>query len=309
MNISRQDYVSIVTERIAQLTEQLEFEGLDQCLVELLSDCLAHCHISLFTGTSRGIDSLAGILASNAPDQKLRGDHVFKLGPTRVARKLVIDGNISPVRMRVIRLLLRVYGNQLKHLKRSTYDNLTNLLNREAFDQIFVQGNQSQKEERRHLMEKSAMALVDVDHFKKVNDHYGHMIGDEVLLLVAQVMRSALRKSDLVFRLGGEEFVIVLGSVSREKAMEVLEKVREKIGEHVFPQVGQVTVSMGYSLLGRTGTSDLYLNRSDAALYYAKKNGRNQVCCYEQLREEGLINAVEAREGAVELFNIQKRLI
>lgn len=305
----KQDHISAVTEQVILLTSEMDIEGLDNCLVEILSACLVDCDVSLFEGTSRGIDSLSGLLVSNAPKKKLRGDHVFKVGPERVARKLVIDGKIGRIKSKVLKQVLRVYENQLKHLKRSTYDTLTNLMNREAFDQVFLQRDRELQGERRDTSERTALALVDVDHFKKVNDRFGHQIGDEVLLLVARVMKSALRKSDLVFRLGGEEFVVVLQGVNREKAVETLEKVREKIGSYRFPQVGQVTVSMGFSLMRQSGTSDLYLNRSDAALYYAKRQGRNRVCCYEKLREDDLINPVEASESNVELFNIQKRLI
>lgn len=298
-----------VAEIAVVLTSEFSIEGLDQCFVDVLQNCLGGCEISLFTGSAKGVNSLSGLLVSTSPKMKMKGDLVMSLGPTRTSRKLVIDGEISKAAERKLKTILQIYENQLNHLKRSTYDNLTNLLNREAFEDLFRQRYEEYKGDRRSKVNKSALALVDVDHFKKVNDKYGHIIGDEVLLLLAGIMKSGLRESDRVFRLGGEEFVIVLHSVSLDRALKVLGNIKDMVANYAFPQVGQVTISMGVSLMDQLGSSDLFLGRSDAALYYAKNSGRNLICAYEELRKDDLIDPVEVKEGSVELFRIQKRLM
>lgn len=307
-NASNSD--SLVTIReIVSLTSEFSIEGLDQCFIDILSSHLSKCEIGIFAGSSKGVNSLSGLILSTSPKRKMRGDLVMILGPRRTARKLVIDGKVSKVAEKKIKPIIQIYENQLKHIKRSIYDNLTNLLNREAFEDLFRQRYEEFEDDRRSKLKKSALALLDVDHFKKINDKYGHVIGDEVLLLLARIMKTTLRKSDMVFRLGGEEFVIVLHGVNQSRAMDVLGKLKEKISSRVFPHVGQVTASMGVALMDESGSSDLFLGRSDAALYHAKENGRNMVCSYETLREDDIIEAVENKESNVELFRIQKKLI
>lgn len=309
MSVKSKNYSMEFAEKAIALTSQFNIEGLDQCFVDILHKCLPHCEVGIFAGSSRGVNSLSGLLTGTSPKRKMNGDFVMTLGPGRTSRKLVIDGKLSKAAEKRLKPVLQIYENQLNHLKRSTYDKLTNLLNREAFEDLFIQRYEEYIDDRRSKIHKSALALVDVDHFKKVNDKFGHVIGDEVLLLIAGIMKSALRQSDRIYRLGGEEFVIVLHSVRIDRAMQVLEKLKDKIADHAFPQAGQVTVSMGVSLMDQLGSSDLFLGRSDAALYYAKNHGRNQIYSYEELRKEGLIEPVEAREGSVELFRIQRRLI
>src|SRR6202011_3687326 len=95
--------------------------------------------------------------------------------------------------------------------------------------------------------EPSWLALIDIDRFKSINDGYGHLFGDEVLLLVSQLMKRSFRGADQLFRFGGEEFVVLLDRASEPGAQIVLERLRTTIGEHEFPQVGQVTISVGYT--------------------------------------------------------------
>ncbi|MXV13635.1 GGDEF domain-containing protein, partial [Xanthomonas sp. LMG 8992] len=110
---------------------------------------------------------------------------------------------------------------------------------------------------------------VDIDHFKRVNDTFGHLYGDEVLLLVAQLMQRAFRQDDLLFRFGGEEFVIVLRGVDRDTAVSLFERFRLAVAEHVFPQVGQVTLSTGIVELTHGRLLSEMLDEADKALYWA----------------------------------------
>ena len=298
-----------LSDQVVHLTSEMTLEGLDQTFAEILSAHFRACKVAVFRGESKGVDSTAGLLASNKPGEKMKGDHILKLGPPLISRKLVIDGALKEGWMKEVDTVLKVYENQLIHLKRSMFDNLTNLMNREAFEQVFRKPSQDYLNDRRRNLEKASLVLVDIDYFKSINDRFGHMMGDEVLLLFARLMKAALRASDLVFRLGGEEFGIVLHGVNKDRAIKVAEKLRGRIESYEFPQVGKVTASIGLCVMYNPDSSDLYMSRADAALYYAKTHGRNRVCCYEKLREDDQIQSVEAHQGSVEFFNIQKQLI
>ncbi|RMG60605.1 MAG: GGDEF domain-containing protein [Deltaproteobacteria bacterium] len=127
------------------------------------------------------------------------------------------------------------------------------------------------------------VAMVDIDHFKKINDTYGHPVGDEVLASLAEILRSSVRESDLVVRYGGEEFTLVLQRTNRERAKNVLERIREDIAGRVFDtQAGKLslTVSIGYTTCDCNGEKvrmTRFLRVADAALYRAKEGGRNRV--------------------------------
>jgi len=209
--------------------------------------------------------------------------------------------------LKVIEGIVRVYHNYQSLLDYSERDSLTGLLNRKTFDENFskmvssVSDGQVNETDRRHHTEKEQwLAVVDIDHFKRVNDQFGHLYGDEVLILVANILRSSFRSQDRVFRFGGEEFVILLRSTTLIEARKIFERFRTNIEQHVFPQIGQVTVSLGFSSI-QAETPVVILGHADQALYYAKSNGRNQVCYYDELVEEGLLKS-EVSNDSVEFF-------
>jgi diguanylate cyclase (GGDEF)-like protein len=142
---------------------------------------------------------------------------------------------------------------------------------------------------------------MDIDHFKQVNDEYGHLYGDEVLLLFSRLMTKSFRHYDLLFRYGGEEFVVVLNNTDLETALTILERFRITIENYNFPQIGRKTISIGVTEISDQTMLSNVIDRADKALYYAKKNGRNQVCCYEKLVGAGLISNKTATED-IELF-------
>lgn len=144
--------------------------------------------------------------------------------------------------------------------------------------------------------------MLDIDHFKKVNDNFGHVYGDEVLLVFSQKMREVFRKEDILFRFGGEEFVVILEPCSLNNAKIALERYRKVIAEHEFPQVGRVTVSIGFSKIPHEDYPLDVLNQADKALYYVKNAGRNQALNYEELVEQGKIKHKEYSSGEIELF-------
>jgi diguanylate cyclase (GGDEF)-like protein len=161
------------------------------------------------------------------------------------------------------------------HRRRSTLDPLTGLLNRNALEQRLAEldGQRSSPEQGTSM----ALLLCDLDHFKRVNDQLGHGAGDAVLQDVAYVMRAALQAGDTIYRVGGEEILVILPGAGREDAVEIAERLRAEVRER-RPIGIQVTVSIGVavSALDVVDTDDL-IARADAALYAAKAGGRDTV--------------------------------
>jgi len=122
-----------------------------------------------------------------------------------------------------------------------------------------------------------SLAIIDIDFFKKVNDQYGHHVGDEVLVGFGQVLRRALRPSDRVYRWGGEEFLVVLPYTDMQFASAVCNRIVKSLHDQTFDQVGTVTASIGVASLTHDDSLDTLLTRADGLLYKAKNNGRDQV--------------------------------
>jgi diguanylate cyclase (GGDEF)-like protein len=146
------------------------------------------------------------------------------------------------------------------------------------------------------------LAVVDIDHFKRVNDNFGHLIGDEVLLLVATMMKNSFRTHDKLFRFGGEEFIVLLKPNTDDDAQRIFDRFRAGIEARDFPQVGHVTVSVGYASIRLGDQPSVILDNADNALYWAKENGRNQVASYAALMAEGKLASKEAATSEMELF-------
>ncbi|HFE37018.1 MAG TPA: GGDEF domain-containing protein [Gammaproteobacteria bacterium] len=219
---------------------------------------------------------------------------------------------------RLLNGLMQIYRNYMRILEESENDTLTGLLNRRTFDRKLEQilnepmasneeyaekQTETQRRRSEYASGSNWIAVLDIDFFKKVNDKYGHLYGDEVLLLLANIMRTCFRQTDKLFRFGGEEFVIVIRSATEMGAGYALERLRKKVEEYYFPQVGNVTVSIGYIEIRPGDMSSEVLSKADEALYYAKENGRNQVNSYEQLVADGHIKPVEVEvNDDIELF-------
>jgi diguanylate cyclase (GGDEF)-like protein/PAS domain S-box-containing protein len=122
-----------------------------------------------------------------------------------------------------------------------------------------------------------ALIMIDVDHFKQINDRFGHLAGDVVLVELAKLFKAMTRSTDLVGRWGGEEFLVILPDTDEWGAIELAEKIRSGVSENCFPEQQQITISLGVSVFSGDATVDSIIHRADQALYQAKKNGKNQV--------------------------------
>jgi diguanylate cyclase len=160
------------------------------------------------------------------------------------------------------------------HISRSLTDHLTGLPNRREFNDRLDERMGAWDRRK----EKFTLLLLDVDHFKRLNDQHGHLAGDRVLASIGPALRSVMRRDDSVSRYGGEEFALLLPGTSAEQAAPVAQKVREAISKVVVEHNGcqiSVTASGGLAMIRDKETAESLIQRADAALYAAKAAGRN----------------------------------
>ncbi|HEX5306477.1 MAG TPA: GGDEF domain-containing protein [Dyella sp.] len=238
---------------------------------------------------------------------RLRDGHHGMLVPIRregrVIGALMLEAAhpLDPLRP-LVEGFARIYSNYIGLLHESERDKLTGLYNRRTFERLMQRrGAATGRDDPRGLPCQRWLAILDIDHFKRINDNWGHLYGDEVILVIAQQMRASFRQGDGLFRFGGEEFLVLLEAADETCAGTTLERFRQRVQEHVFPQVGQVTVSVGYAALGEQDYPATVLDRADKALYFAKNHGRNRVFGYEALRARGALEA-SVGPGSVDLF-------
>ncbi len=157
--------------------------------------------------------------------------------------------------------------------KQAQHDSLTGLYNRYRFDERI------REEVAIHKGRKSPLSLVicDIDHFKRINDTFGHLTGDRVLIQISQLLLHTIRKNDIIARWGGEEFAILLNDTNEEDAVKVAEHLRNTLALKRFERVGNVYASFGVAEFDGNESLETWFNRTDRALYLAKSEGRNKV--------------------------------
>jgi diguanylate cyclase (GGDEF)-like protein len=207
------------------------------------------------------------------------------------------------VDLQVVQGMTRVYQNFVNLLFDSEKDTLTGLYNRRKLEMRFreIAAAPAWGRRQKDQITGDYLAIMDLDRFKRINDSHGHLIGDEVLLAFANILRHTLRDSDQIFRYGGEEFVALLKEAPNDSIEEILERVRGDVEAHDFPLVGKVTVSIGFARLDGCFSPLEVMAKADRALYFAKDHGRNQVREFESLVNQHLLEDIH-RDGGVELF-------
>lgn len=232
------------------------------------------------------------------PDEAGLCCHVFPLWNEREIvglLELLRPSRLEGIQEHTVDGLLRVYRNHLGLLDYGDRDELTGLLNRRTFDSYF-------KQITANKTVHAVIAMVDVDFFKRINDQFGHPYGDEVLILLARLMSASFAGIEGIFRFGGEEFLLILPETTQDEAWVALEEFRAAVEAAVFPQVGRVTVSIGFSIIQPDDNGAVAFGRADEALYLAKHSGRNRVKCYEELVQEGYLAGTKHSGGDIELF-------
>jgi diguanylate cyclase len=155
-------------------------------------------------------------------------------------------------------------------------DHLTGTLNRRGMEDAF--GRELSRADR--LKSPMSVSLLDIDHFKRLNDTYGHDAGDEALVHLVRVTREALRPTDVIARFGGEEFVIILPDTGIDEAVKVMTRVQRHLTKNFFMHDNQrllITFSAGVALRNAGEGAESMISRADKALYQAKEAGRNRV--------------------------------
>lgn len=232
----------------------------------------------------------------------------FPIESARVVLGLLVIKSVKALQPRELHLvcsILRILKNHMELLDYGERDTLTRMLNRKTFETRFTKIRERLRsaDALRTPDESSWLGLVDIDHFKSINDSHGHLFGDEVLLLISQLMRECFRGCDQLFRFGGEEFVIVLDRATAAGAHIAFERLRTTIDNFQFPQVGRVAISLGYSPIRLDDGPTTCVERADAALYYAKRHGRNRICHFEALTQSGdLVAKCAGADADAELF-------
>jgi len=315
-----------VVETIAAFTELRDQQSLERSLFTAVQEMLSpfECWLLALCNAQGSPRVLAGNMASlpnelAAASRHLHGvkglevrrieGHDFLAartynGDEGEARLMVIASEGQDASMlRLVQGMFKVYQNFMAILHDSEKDTLTGLFNRRKLEAKLNDLLGASLRGRRYgdANHSDFLAVLDLDHFKRVNDTYGHLIGDETLLSFANILRRTLRDNDLVFRYGGEEFVVLLQEVSGMQARTILERVRQQVRSYAFPQVGRVTASIGYTRISPGGTPPSVIEEADRALYYAKEHGRDQTHAYSDLIDSGELQALE-EQGSIELF-------
>lgn len=251
-------------------TEQTLIGRAAKAEIQVDQESISRNHACI-TNTSRGVfikdlGSTNGTFVNDEPvqgEQSLRNGDLVKIG--RTIFKFIAGGNIETA-----------YHDEIYRL--TTMDGLTQIYNRRYFEEALEREVSRSRRYERSL----SLVMFDVDHFKQVNDRYGHLAGDHVLKQLASTLRTRIRREDVFARYGGEEFGLLLpeidlaGAVAlADKARRLVEKQRFEFDKNVIP----VTVSLGVAILESTHRDLVDLKRAaDGKLYEAKSAGRNRVC-------------------------------
>ena len=178
---------------------------------------------------------------------------------------------------------VKAINDELTSAKEETMiDGLTQLYNRKAFDRKLREAFENSS-----MPEKAfTLIMADIDYFKKINDDYGHIVGDEALKMVANIIKETFRLNDFVARYGGEEFVIIIDIIDEQYIQDICERFRSeieatnfKIGSETIP----ISISLGIAFYKESDTPATLLDRADKALYLAKQSGRNIIKTEEHL--------------------------
>ncbi|NGZ27533.1 MAG: diguanylate cyclase [Magnetococcales bacterium] len=167
--------------------------------------------------------------------------------------------------------------------KRAVTDRLTGLGNRRAFEQ--AASVEMQRLQR--FGHPVSLLILDVDHFKRVNDRFGHLAGDQILVGLINITKELLRGTDILCRWGGEEFVVLAANTSLSSARVLADRIRSQVAASPMEPVGAITVSLGVAECKRDESLERWFERADRALYRAKQEGRNRVVCDQTVDSRG----------------------
>ncbi len=228
---------------------------------------------------------------------------------------------LTDEQLQTLAQVLHVFRNMYRLLAYSDRDALTGLLNRKSLDDTFYsavldelgEGPESSQsdvlktavapgQERRHRVPPNYwMGTISIDNFGLLNDKNGHLIAEEVLLLVARIMNNTFRTYDRLYRLGGEQFAVLMHCPDEALVLAAFERFRANIEKFNFPQVGRVTICAGFTRITPDDSPSTALEHAERAVDYAQHNGRNKVCSHAELVRKGFFGDA-MKIGAVDIF-------
>jgi diguanylate cyclase (GGDEF)-like protein len=281
---------------------------------------VASCDISLFKNDPGLLESMVVAFNDHRATSVDNFEHPFTICPVDVLSKnvgfIALDlPDITTQDLYVLESLIRIYQNFVSVLIDNQRDTLTGLLNRKIFEDSILKFIELRKMEKgddekvenerraRSSNDRFWLGIFDIDNFKRVNDTFGHVYGDEILILIGRLMQDVFRAVDLKFRFGGEEFIVVIRAESPESAYAIFERFRKSVEEYRFPQTGTITVSIGIVEITGEESTSVFVGSADKALYYAKNNGKNMTCIYSELVEKGFIDPGNIQKGDVMIFD------
>lgn len=229
---------------------------------------------------------------------------VFTVESERSNPGLLITVNKEIINEDYIYTLIKFYNQQVYLLRNKDTDSLTGLYNRHSFESTLKKyyDTLSFKNRSNDVKSSNYFAMLDVDFFKKINDEYGHVYGDEVLMLIANSMKKTFRDADILFRYGGEEFAVLLKDVTEEQTESILNRFRKNVEKLHFPFEHKVTISIGFCAFNNTSHLGTIIDHADKALYYSKDHGRNKVSNFDYLLREHKIQNTPETKNDIELF-------
>ena len=227
---------------------------------------------------------------------------------------------LDETELETVNTLLHVFRNMYHLLAYSDRDGLTGLFNRKSLDDTFYSAVLDEMDEgansafaalstldtpgqeRRHRVPPNYwLGTVSVDHFNALGDKSGHLIAEEVLLLVARILNNTFRTYDRIYRLGGEQFAVLMHCPDEAPVQAVFERFRAHMEKFKFPQVGNCTASGGFTRVAMDDSPSTALERAERAVDYGRQQGGNQVWSYGELRRQGLLDEL-VNVGGVDLF-------
>lgn len=262
-------------------------EQLSQHLKDQLSHCFTKCENSIVNESNKPSVTLYPLKNS-----------LGKAIAVIAIQTVIEDADLS----KTIGLVLQIYQNFSGIIRDNEHDTLTGLLNRKTFEYKVnkMLSMMHKKKMRQDDKPNSAyfLAILDIDHFKKINDVHGHLVGDKILVEFTKLMKETFREKDMLFRYGGEEFVAIFECANASDIKPVLERFRMKVADYHFPNVKDVKASIGFTQIKQSDATLQIVDRADQALYHAKENGRNQICHFEAMTyDTQTSNTVEANHS------------
>lgn len=275
-------FIAQVTSQLVEITGYIDEEQKDQQLsLDEVESFNLHMHEEMSkmhqnVEHATDINTLKSILDINISNLKENITHHLEVGKqlhsAAESRNSALSKQVKSMEKETIELKIRLNDSNNKLI----YDTLTGVKNRMAYNEhiknLMAHWNRYQ--------ELFSYTILDIDHFKKVNDSYGHNTGDKVLKLVAQIMQKNIRETDTLFRIGGEEFVLILPNTTAEQAAPTIEKLRQAVSQSGFrfkDEKVDIQISAGLTQVTQEDSEESLYERADKGLYQAKESGRNKL--------------------------------